>query len=82
MAKIDKKGDTVTITLHITELEKIQEKIEDGANIAARHRHFSHGNPRVYRKSEFVMKFLWRLSDFMGIPTETNISYTSEQDFR
>ena len=78
MAKIEKKGDVVTLTMSIQEAILLNEMVENGANCAARLRRRSGDNNIVYKKSELTMKQLWSLSDHLSTPTETGHSYTMD----
>jgi hypothetical protein len=79
VARIEKQGDTVTLTMDIREAIMLNEIIDQAGNLCARLRRKSGDNRIVYRDAELAMKQLWSLSDHLSTPTETGHSYT--QDF-
>lgn len=78
MAKIEKKDNTVTLTMNIQEAVMLNELIENAGNLCARLRRRSGDNGIVYTNSEIAMKQLWSLSDHLSVPTELKHSYTQE----
>lgn len=78
MAKIEKKGDNVTLTMTIDEAVMLNGIIERAGSVCARARHHFSNNGIAHMDSEISMKQLWSLSDHLSTPTETGHSYTQE----
>lgn len=80
MAKIEKQGDKVTITMTRDEAGLLQKLVEDAGNVSARARHATKDNDIAHVKAEISMRAMWSLSDHLSMPTNPKHSYTL--DFR
>lgn len=78
MAKLEKRGDKVTLTMTIDELGLLQKLIEDTGNVAARARHSTKDNGIAHVKAEISMKAMWSLSDHLNAPTNPKHDYATE----
>lgn len=78
MAKIEKKGDMITLSMNIQEAMMLQLQVERAGNLCARLRRRSGDNSMVAQEADIAMKAMWSLSDHLSVPTDTKHSYESE----
>jgi hypothetical protein len=80
VARIEKQGKVVQLTMTVDEVILLESIIEAAGNLAARVRARSGNNTRIRQEADIRMTQLWSLSDHLSVPDDESASYV--QDFR